>query len=81
MTKFLARILAPEIRVNAISPGLVDTELTKEFGRYREQSIARTPLGRLVTAEEVARATLAVARDLTGATGMDLVVDGGRVLT
>lgn len=80
MTQALARALAPEIRVNSISPGLVDTLLTRDFGDYRGESIQRTPLSRLATVEEIARAVWVLDRQLTFVTGENLVVDGGRSL-
>ena len=57
MTKSLARALAP-IRVNAISPGLVDTELTKEWKDYRKKQIDLTPLKILTTTTDVANEAL-----------------------
>jgi len=80
MTKSLARALAPDIRVNAVSPCLIDTELTKEFGQYRESQIQLTPMGRLATTEDVANCVLALATSLTFLTGEEINVDGGRLL-
>ncbi|SVC95369.1 uncharacterized protein METZ01_LOCUS348223, partial [marine metagenome] len=57
MTKSLARVLAP-IRVNAISPGLVDTELTKEWEDYRKKQIDLTPLRILTTTKDVSNEVL-----------------------
>lgn len=78
MTKSLARALAPDIRVNSVSPGLVDTELTKDFGRYREEQIVQTPLKRLGRVEDIAGMVLAIMTDMDFVTGHDFVVDGGR---
>lgn len=80
MTKSLARALAPDIRVNAVSPCLIDTELTKEFGQYRENQIQLTPMGRLANTEDVANCVLALATSLTFVTGEEINVDGGRLL-
>ena len=80
MTKSLARALAPDIRVNSISPGLTDTEFTRGWGEYRERQIAQTPMGRLGTAGDVARCVLVLACDLKFATGQDIILDGGRIL-
>ncbi len=80
MTMSLARALAPEIRVYAVAPGLVDTELTKSWApERREKMIEETPLGRLATPVDCARAVLA-AIGLTATTGVVIPVDGGRPL-
>jgi 3-oxoacyl-[acyl-carrier protein] reductase len=81
MTLSLARALAPAIRVVSVAPGLVDTTLTRAWDpARRQQMIDRTPLGRLATPEDVARAVLALATTLTFATGIVIPVDGGRPL-
>lgn len=81
MTKSLARALAPGIRVLSVSPGLVDTEFVKGLEQtWRENQLARTPLGRLVTPEEVGDAVLAAATLLQPLTGCIIPVDGGRPL-
>lgn len=78
MTRSLARALAPDIRVNSISPGLVDTALTKNFDpEYREDVISKTPLGRLVTPKEIAGLVVSLAKDGAMITGHDFVIDGG----
>ena len=81
MTLSLARALAPEIRVVSVAPGLVDTEFTRGWApAVRQQNIERTPLGRLATPEDVGRAVVAVATELTFVTGIVIPVDGGRPL-
>lgn len=80
MTRSLARELAPEIRVNAIAPGAI---LWPESGKaYTDQTelIARTPLARTGTPEDVAAAVLFLLRDAKFTTGQILNVDGGRDL-
>lgn len=70
------------IRVNSISPGYVVTDIVKNFvtqGKINEEAIlARTPLGRMSTPEDIADAVLFLAspqaRSIHGA---DLLVDGG----
>ena len=81
MTRSLARALAPEIRVNSISPGLMDTELTRNWDEYRQEQINQTPMGRLGSPEDVAKCVLAIAVDMDYVTGADFVIDGGRVLS
>lgn len=81
MTKSLARALAPTIRVVSLSPGLVDTEFIKKMDPlWRDQQVALTPLGRLASPEEIARAALVIAVGLTFTTGAVIPVDGGRPL-
>ena len=77
----LARALAPQIRVLTVAPGVVDTEFVA--GRTAEQNAkiaAGTPLQRVASAEDVARAVLACATHLTFSTGSTVQVDGGRHL-
>jgi pteridine reductase len=76
MTSALARVLAPEIRVNAIAPGavLLPADLSPEAGN---RLASTTPLGRLGHPDDVVHAMLY----LLGAdyvTGETLIVDGGR---
>lgn len=81
ITMSLARALAPEIRVVSVSPGLVDTELSRSWDpAVRQHQIDATPLGRLASQDEVGRAVLAVATSLDFTTGAVIAVDGGRPL-
>ncbi len=81
MTKSLARALAPAVRVLAVSPGVVDTGFVPGRGEaFNARTAASTPLKRVATAEDVARAVLACATHLTFSTGQTIVVDGGRAL-
>jgi 3-oxoacyl-[acyl-carrier protein] reductase len=77
MTKSLARALAPEIRVNAICPGLVRTRFAGWPEEAFEHGAKVTPLGRLVTVEEIARIALFLAVDATALTGEAILADGG----
>jgi 3-oxoacyl-[acyl-carrier protein] reductase len=79
LTKALAKEFAPFIRVNAIAPGNVMTDMTKEAGdkviKYFEK---QTPLKRSAQPEEIAKAILFLASDdASFITGELLVVDGG----
>ena len=79
MTKSLARALAPEIRVNAISPGLIRTEFA---GRPDSDSAftaeeGATPLKRLATVAECAEVAFFLASGATACTGQTMLVDGG----
>jgi 3-oxoacyl-[acyl-carrier protein] reductase len=82
MTRSLGRALAPKIRVVSVSPGLVDGPYAASFDRsFIAEQTRRTPLGRLVTAEDVADAIYAVIVHMPMTTGTDVPVDGGRPLT
>ena len=82
-TRTLARELAPEVRANAIMPGVVETRHHEQFSTPERmaQYRAETPLGRNGTPEEVAAAVLFLvsdaARFLTGAL---IDISGGRFL-
>jgi 3-oxoacyl-[acyl-carrier protein] reductase len=78
MTKSLARALAPKIRVNAIAPGLVHTRFAGWPESTFEQGAKTTPLRRITTAEEVAKAVLFLAADATAMTAETIILDGGR---
>ncbi|MGH8040815.1 MAG: pteridine reductase [Rudaea sp.] len=80
MTRALAKDLGPKVRVNAIAPGAI---LWPDSGQgYADQRelVARTPLQRTGTPEEIATAVLFLLRDATFTTGQVLNVDGGRSL-
>ena len=81
-TKGLANELAPQgIRVNAIRPGLIDTEIHAKAGAPdRAQNLAKNiPMQRVGTADEVASATLFLLSDAASyITGTTLDVSGGR---
>jgi 3-oxoacyl-[acyl-carrier protein] reductase len=81
MTKSLARVLAPDVRVLAVAPGVVDTGFVPGRGSdFNAKTSATTPLKRIATAEDIASAILACATHLKFATGTTIVVDGGRSL-
>jgi len=81
MTKSLARVLAPEVRVLAVAPGVVDTNFVPGRGAdFNTRTAATTPLQRIATADDIAAAILACATQLAFATGTTFVVDGGRSL-
>jgi 3-oxoacyl-[acyl-carrier protein] reductase len=85
LTRNLAFALAPDVRVNAVAPGLVSTRWFRAaFGdeaasSQEERFAAGTPLGRVASAEHVAQAVMGLlaSDDVTGET---LIVDGGRHL-
>ena len=83
LTRGLALSLAPDVRVNSVSPGLVSTRwFRSRFGdepaeAQQESFASTTPLRRIASADDVAQAVMGLlTSDLV--TGQDLVVDGGR---
>jgi NAD(P)-dependent dehydrogenase (short-subunit alcohol dehydrogenase family) len=75
LTRWLATTLAPEVRVNAITPGGV---LRNHIDPFLSRYIAHTPLHRMGREEDLKGAALYLASDLSSyVTGHNLVVDGG----
>ncbi|KZB81660.1 SDR family NAD(P)-dependent oxidoreductase [Amycolatopsis regifaucium] len=70
------------IRVNAVAPGVIDTDLTSGLSEdAKAENIGKTPLGRLGTPEDVANAIrFLVSDDASFITGQVLGIDGGLVL-
>ncbi len=83
ISRELALELAPrKIRVNSLSPGATETEGTRSLPEFEngfaQLVISRTPLGRMGTAEDIAKAALFLASDDSGwITGEELLVGGG----
>jgi NAD(P)-dependent dehydrogenase (short-subunit alcohol dehydrogenase family) len=82
LTKSLAKELAPGVRVNAIAPGLVKTDMARALWEPNESAVASmVPLARLGEPEDIAHAALFLASDASSwMTGTTLVVDGGMLL-
>ena len=81
-TRVLAREVAGKnIRVNAVSPGLVDTEMVKTIPEeYRHKMIEQIPMGRLARPEEIANVIVFLASDKASyITGQTISVNGGWV--
>lgn len=80
MTRLLAVSLAPDIRVNAVAPGLVDTPLTADWTQAQQIWKERSPMRRSARPEDIAQAVaMLVASDYL--TGEILLSDGGLNLT
>jgi len=85
LVRYLAVALAPDgVRVNALGSGLVDTDAARAFPQAEQMkadAIARTPLGRLGTPEDIAlAATLLCRAEARWITGQIIVADGGAAL-
>lgn len=82
MTVALARALAPEIRVNAVAPGFIDTRWFEQLGHYeviKQMSADAAPLKKVCQPEDVAKVIVdLVTSDLI--TGQVLVIDGGMTI-
>lgn len=87
LTKSLARALAPEIRVNAVCPGFVDTDWmapklgTEELVAFKGKAAGIAPLKRVPSADEVASAIAFLALDAPSVTGTLMIIDSGTHLT
>jgi NAD(P)-dependent dehydrogenase (short-subunit alcohol dehydrogenase family) len=84
LTKVMALSLAPHgIRVNAIGPGSIMTDILKSVATDREAKrrlLARTPLGRIGEPDEIAAiAVFLASEDACYVTGQTVYADGGRL--
>ncbi|WP_444633052.1 SDR family NAD(P)-dependent oxidoreductase [Cupriavidus oxalaticus] len=80
ITKSLAKELAPQnIRVNAIAPGFIDTDMARSIGPEKfAERVASVRMGRVGSPEEIAKVALFLASDLASyVTGQTIGVDGG----
>ncbi|MFJ9543251.1 SDR family NAD(P)-dependent oxidoreductase [Streptomyces sp. NPDC101225] len=86
LTKTLSRVLAPQVRVNAVAPGWIAGEwmertLGDNYDRLMERRARMTPLSRNVTLEDVAESVYTLAVSHPFVTGEVLVIDGGYTAT
>jgi 3-oxoacyl-[acyl-carrier protein] reductase len=81
-TRSLARLAAPDIAVNCIAPGLIDTEMTEaELGSAAgREKLGQIPLGRPGSPEDVAAIALFLATSASYVTGQTFNVNGGLYL-
>jgi NAD(P)-dependent dehydrogenase (short-subunit alcohol dehydrogenase family) len=81
LTEALAVELAPAITVNAVVPSQIASPRTDTLADYKRLAIAGTPLGRLVTQDEIARmVALVCSPEFDFVTGQAIVLDGGRTI-
>ena len=82
LTVALARVLAPEVRVNCVAPGFIDTRWLRQglgdaFDPVKQMTAAQTPLGRVSTPEDIAQVVLSLIEGADFVTGQTITVDGG----
>jgi 3-oxoacyl-[acyl-carrier protein] reductase len=80
LTKSLARTFAPQVRVNAVAPGPIETRWLADHQDLVAQALKATPLKRAATPDDIADAVVFLATGNTLVTGQVLVVDGGRTM-
>jgi 3-oxoacyl-[acyl-carrier protein] reductase len=83
LTRSLARVLGPEITVNAVAPGLIDTRWVAGLERLEELKasyIKQTALGKVLTPEDVAEVATSLITSMSLVTGQTIVVDGGATM-
>ena len=78
LTKNLARGLGPDVRVNAVAPGLVETDWTRSWPQERKRAlIDRSILRRACTSQDIAEVIVFLCVGARMITGQTIVVDGG----
>jgi NAD(P)-dependent dehydrogenase (short-subunit alcohol dehydrogenase family) len=82
LTRSLAAEMSPGVRVNAIAPGLVKTDMARVLWEPNEAALGkRTPLGRLGEPSDIANAAVFLCSDAASwITGVTLAIDGGALL-
>ena len=79
LTVLLANVVGPEVRINAVAPGLVRTPWTADWGAVHDLFGDKAPLGRSGEADDVAEVIVDIAA-AAYVTGQVIVVDGGVTL-
>ncbi len=82
LVRNFAQGLAPAVRINAVAPGLTDTEMIANLDpAMRKRMVEATPMGRTGTPDEIAEATLFLLSERSSfSTGQTFVADGGRII-
>jgi 3-oxoacyl-[acyl-carrier protein] reductase len=86
LTRTLSRVLAPEVRVNAVAPGWIagkwmQRTLGDNYERLMERRASWTPMKRNVTVEDVAETIFSLITSNPFVTGETIVIDGGYAAT
>ena len=82
MTKSLARVLGPEVRINTLAPGFIEGRwlaggLGENYETARERSATLAPLKKVATPESLAEGILGLIQYAPHSTGQTIVADGG----
>lgn len=80
VTKSLARVFAPEVRVNGVAPGVVMTRWMDGHEQFAKKHSKRTPLGRPAYPEDVSEVVMSLITGASFVTGQTVVVDGGNLI-
>jgi 3-oxoacyl-[acyl-carrier protein] reductase len=80
MTKSLARVFGPQVRINAVAPGPVLTRWLAGRDDMIRRSLQGTPMNRAATPDDIADTVVFLALDTSLMTGQVVVVDGGRTM-
>ncbi len=85
MTIAFARVLAPEVRVNCVAPGFIDTRWLKEglgagYEGARRFQAEQTPLKRVATPNDIAQVILGLIEGADFVTGQTITIDGGNLI-
>ena len=82
LTRSFAKVLGPEITVNAVAPGLIDTRwiaARENLDEIREKYKKETPLHRVLTPDDVAEVVVSLVASMNLVTGQTIVVDAGKL--
>lgn len=80
LTRSFAKVLGPEITVNAVAPGLIETRWVsgmKRLDEFRERWKQETALGKVLTPDDVAEAVVSLIANMSLVTGQTVIIDGG----
>ncbi|MBP1155830.1 MULTISPECIES: SDR family oxidoreductase [unclassified Paenibacillus] len=77
VTKSLARVMAPEVRVNSVAPGIVQTRWVEGQEDHVKRLAEGTPLGKVASPEDIANVVFSVIAHSHFVTGETIKVDGG----
>ncbi|MBA4190077.1 MAG: 3-ketoacyl-ACP reductase [Planctomycetaceae bacterium] len=80
MTQSLAKAFGPDVRVNAVAPGPINTRWLAGREAHIAKYLEQAPLGRAADPDDIADAVIYLATGTTLTTGQVLVVDGGRTM-
>lgn len=80
LTKSLAKAFAPDIRVNAVCPGVIISRWLADHQEMIEAALKVTPLGKASSTDDIADVITFLACDAQNMTGQALVIDGGRTI-